>query len=240
MINFIVCDDEKKFRDKITLVIDKMYMNNDSDYKIHEFTKYDDDFEEMIKNNLPSKIYILDIEMKDSISGIDIARKIREEDWNSIIIIVTSHTELGYEALKAQIMLLDFISKYNECEENLRDILTRAIEKVNEKKVIFFKANGITHRICIGDILCVEKDTVDRKCIIRTTYGDFSVGKTMNEMQKELGKGFYLSHRSCLVNLKKIKTVDWKESLIYFENDDTTNLLSREKKKGLKDYVDMV
>ena len=35
------------------------------DYKIHEFTKYDDDFEEMIKNNLPSKIYILDIEMKD-------------------------------------------------------------------------------------------------------------------------------------------------------------------------------
>ena len=130
---------KKKFRDKITLVIDKMYMNNDSDYKIHEFTKYDDDFEEMIKNNLPSKIYILDIEMKDSISGIDIARKIREEDWNSIIIIVTSHTELGYEALKAQIMLLDFISKYNECEENLRDILTRAIEKVNEKKLFSLK-----------------------------------------------------------------------------------------------------
>ena len=79
-------------------------------------------------------IYILDIEIPDSISGIDIARKIRKKDWNSIIIFVTSHVEMGYEALKAQIMLLDFICKQNDCSNSLIKTLKKAINKVNDKK----------------------------------------------------------------------------------------------------------
>lgn len=177
--------------------------------------------------------------MKDSISGIDIARKIRKNDWNSIIIMVTSHAELGYDALKAQIMLLDFISKFDNCEKNVEKILKKAVAKVDDKKVILFQTSGITHRIYLDDILYVTKDTVDRKCIIKTTYNEFAVGKTMNEMIQELGPNFYLSHRSCLVNLGKIKTVNWKDNIIHFDNGEVIDLLSRDRKKGLKEYVNM-
>ncbi len=239
MINFIVCDDEKEFRKKITMVIDKMFMKNSIEYKVHEFGVYNKEFEEFIKNDMSSKIYILDIEMKNSISGIDIARQIRKNDWNSIIIMVTSHTELGYEALKAQIMLLDFISKFDECEKNVERILKRAVAKVDSKKVIQFQSSGITHRLYLDDILYITKDTVDRKCIIKTTYNEFAVNKTMNEMIEELGPTFYLSHRSCLINTEKIKTVNWKDSIIYFDTGESIDLLARDKKKGLKEYVNM-
>ena len=37
MINFVVCDDEKEFRSKTTLVIDKLFIKNNIEYKIHEF-----------------------------------------------------------------------------------------------------------------------------------------------------------------------------------------------------------
>lgn len=239
MINFVVCDDEKEFRNKISLIINKLLMKDNIEYEVHEYGTYNKDFDNFINNNMSSKIYILDIEMKNSISGIDIARKIRKNDWNSVIIMVTSHSELGYEALKAQIMLLDFISKFDECEKNLENVLKKAIAKVDSKKVIQFQNSGITHRLYLEDILYVTKDTVDRKCIIKTTYNEFAVNKTMNEMIEELGPNFYLSHRSCLVNKEKIKTVNWKDNIIYFNNGQSIDLLARDKKKGLREYVNI-
>ena len=239
MINFAVCDDEKEFRDKITLIIDKLFIKNNIEYKIHEFSGYNKELSNFINNDMSSKIYLLDIEMKNSVSGIDIARKIRKNDWDSIIIMITSHSDLGYEALKAQIMLLDFISKFDQCEKNVEKILKKAVAKVDSKKVIQFQNGGVSHRLYLEDILYVTKDTVDRKCIIKTTYNEFAVTKTMNEMIEELGPSFYLSHRSCLVNLEKIKTINWKDNIIYFNNGESIDLLARDKKKGLKEYVNM-
>lgn len=237
MINLVVCDDEKEFRKKVVKVIDKIFMKNNFEYTVNEFDSYNKKFEEFINQPIASKIYILDIEMNNSISGIDIARKIRKNDWNSIIIMVTSHADMGYEALKAQIMLLAFISKYDECDKNLTAVLKKAIAKIDNKKVLMFESNGISHRIYVDDILYITKDTVDRKCVIRTTYNEFSVNRTMNQMIEELDNRFYLAHRSCLVNTEKIKKIDWKQNIIYFGNDEKIDLLARDKKKGLKELV---
>ena len=46
-----------------------------------------------------------------------------------------------------------------------------------------------------------------------------------------------MTHRSCYVNTSKIYKVDWKNNVIYFDNGATCELLSRDKKKGLKEYV---
>lgn len=235
-MEFVICDDEKLFRSNVRKIIDKMLINNDDYYEVTEFAKFDQSFQKKIKEN-KSKIYILDIEIKDSISGIDIARQIRKNDWESIIIFVTSHNELGYQALKAKIMLLDFISKYDDFENNLEITLKKAISLVNNRKTIKFDMDGVSYIIHLNDILYVEKDTVDRKCIIKTTYTEISVNKTLNYMLQVLDNRFYLSHRSCVVNTEKIRKVDWKNSTIYFDNGSSTTLLSRDKKKGLKNYV---
>lgn len=235
-MEFVICDDEKLFRSNVRKIIDKMLINSDDYYEVTEFSKFDQSFQKKIKKSKP-KIYILDIEIKDSISGIDIARQIRKNDWESIIIFVTSHNELGYQALKAQIMLLDFISKYDDFENNLEITLKKAISLVNNKKTIKFDMDGVSYIIHLNDILYIEKDTVDRKCIIKTTYTEISVNKTLNYMLQILDDRFYLSHRSCVVNTEKIRKVDWKNNTIYFENGNSTTLLSRDKKKGLKMYV---
>lgn len=56
-------------------------------------------------------------------------------------------------------------------------------------------------------------------------------------MIENLDDRFYLCHRSCLVNTEKIRKVDWKNSSIFFDNGEVINLLSRDKKKGLRKYV---
>lgn len=235
-MEFVICDDEKLFRGSIRKIIDKLLINSDDYYHISEFDKFDSRFKKLI-NNKQAKIYILDIEIKDSISGIDIAREIRKKDWDSIIIIVTSHNELGFQALKAQIMLLDFISKYDNCEKSLDLALRKAISQFGSKKAIKFESDGVSYIIHLDDIVYITKDTVERKCIIRTTYNEIVVNKTLNYMLENLDDRFYLCHRSCIVNTEKIRNVDWKNRIINFDNNDSIELLARDKKKGLKKYV---
>ena len=86
MFEFIVCDDQVMFSKGIVKLIDSIFMKNSFDYTVKSFTDYNDNFEEIIKRK-GSKIYILDIELNNGISGIDIARKIREYDWSSTIIM---------------------------------------------------------------------------------------------------------------------------------------------------------
>ena len=235
-MDFVVYEDEKEFRKQTVDVITKLMIKSDLDYSIKEFDKYNDKLNKIIESGIP-KIYILDIEIPNSKSGLDVARKIREKDWNSIIILVTSHVDMGYDALKAQIMVLDFISKFNNCEENLTQVLKIALSKIDNKKVLVFKSCGITSRVYTDDILYVLKDTVDRKCIIKTLYGEFSISLTMNEMIEKLDERFYLSHRSCLVNTEQIRVVNWRTGIITFKNGDSIDYISRDKKKGLKEYV---
>lgn len=212
-------------------------MKNNVDYHITEFDGYNKNFESLIRSNTNPKIYLLDIELSNSISGIDIARFIRKYDWNSVVILVTSHNELGYDALKAQIMLLDFVSKYDNCEENLDKTIKKAISLVGDKKVLKFSSCGYSYIVHIEDIVYVLKDTIDRKCIIKTTYNDISINRTMTYMINELDHRFYLSHRSCLVNTDKIVKIDWKNNIIFFNTGDQIDLISRDRRKGLKQYV---
>lgn len=239
MIKFVICDDEKLFRSDVRKVIDKIFMKNDLEYKVEEFSGYDKKFENIINENVSNKIYILDIEIKNGISGIDIAKKIRKVDWNSIIIIVTSHSELGYEALKAQIMLLDFISKFDEYQANLEKIIVKAMKQINNKKVLLFKSNGIDYRIFLDDIIYIAKDSIERKCVIKTTYNEIFINKPLSELFENLDDRFYLTHRSCVVNTEKILSVDWKNSIIKFNNGIAIDLLSRDRRKGLKSYVSL-
>ena len=85
MINFIVCDDNVSILNSVKEVISKMMMKNKQSYQIHPFVEYDAGFINKMNEKLTNKIYILDIETKMA-SGIDVARKIRQKDINSIII----------------------------------------------------------------------------------------------------------------------------------------------------------
>lgn len=236
MINFIIYDDEIEFRNKINSCVNKVMKKSKIDYEIKEFEKYSSKFQKVIDDN-STKIYILDIEIPNSLSGIDVARKIRVDDWNSIIILVTSHVDMGYDALKAQIMLLDFISKYNNCIPSLESTIKIALSKINNKKVLIFETGSMTYKIYTDDIVYIYKDTVDRKSIIVTEYNEISINQTISDIYSMLDDRFFLTHRSCIVNTEKIDKIDWKRNIIYFKNSLETDYLSRDKRKGLKEYV---
>ena len=130
MIDFIICDDSVKLVNEVVDVINKFMINNNMHYKTYKFFDYDDRFHKLMNNSSNYKVYILDIETPTK-SGIDIARKIRAKDKNSVIIFLTGHDELGLVVLKSCLNFLTFISKFDDYQTKLTHALKESLEFIS-------------------------------------------------------------------------------------------------------------
>ena len=170
MINFIICDDNENFLMREKKLVDNFMMNYDVDYKITDFSDYTEEFFQAMYDETCFKIYLLDIQT-DTNSGLNVARRIREEqdDWISIIIIITAFGEYRYEALGTRLYLLDFINKVYDCEDKIRDTLEIAMKHYdNHRKSLRFEYNYIMRNIEFRHIIYIEKEQDSKRCIIKT------------------------------------------------------------------------
>ena len=232
MINFIVVDDIKKYADLICEIITKTMMRNKFMYKTHVFNEYDDKFNKVMMSDIPSKIYIMDIETKES-SGIDIARKIRKFDIDSIIIFVTVHNEAGMVLLQDDLMFLSFLSKFDDFEKKLSNSIVKALDFIHRSVSIRFIDRGTIYSIPVSDILYVTKESKSRKSIIKTSCGEYSLNLTLREIIDLCGDSLVQTHRCCFVNMNRVRVIDKRRCIIEFDNGETTDLLSSNYKKGL-------
>lgn len=239
MINFIVCDDNNEFLKQEVRIIESFMMNYDFEYKIHSFKEYDERFYDVVKSDIGFKIYFLDIQTKYS-SGLDAARSIREEydDWVSVIIIVTAFNEFKYDALSNRLYLLDFINKLNSYHDRLCDDLSIALKHYNSRnKVLKYEYNHVFKQIEFRHIIYIQKEQDSKRCIIKTTYGDQTINKNLNDTIKLLDERFIKTSRSMIINKDYIMEYNLNENKITFSNGETTYDISRGMKKGLCEYV---
>ena len=232
MINFIVVDDNKKFLDIMSDFITKTMMSNKFVYKTHKFVEYDSSFYDIMNSNLSNKIYILDIETREA-SGIDVARKIRKHDIDSIIIFATVHNEAGLVLLKDDLMFLNFICKFDDFENKLSNSINKALEFIHHKVNIKFEDRGTIYTIPLSDILYVTKESNDRKCIIETANSEFKVSLTLKEVVELCDNKLIQTHRSCFVNMDRVRMIDKHDNIIVFDNGLSIDMLSSTYKKGI-------
>ena len=225
MINFIICDDVKQYREMVEHIVVSYMMKNKLEYKTHVFKDYDSDFLKIVEYKLSFKVYILDIETPTR-SGIDIARLIRNKDVDSVLIFLTGHQELGHVVMKNDFLFLSYINKFDDCEKRLTKSLDKALQMFKIKSVIRFKDNGVVYTIPQDDILYITRDSVERKCIIVTDYSEFHVGKNLAELEEEVNDNFVKTHRACFLNTKRILSFSKSQKEVVFDNGMTSDLIS--------------
>ena len=239
MINFIVYDDEKKFLQRNKKTIDKAMMNCDYEYRCYLFDEYNDEFENIINDNIGLKIYLLDIEGKNK-SGLDIVRTIREKynDWSSIIILITNHNELKYDALSNRLYLMDFINKLDKWDELLEEDINRIINTYgSNKECLVYEFNHSYKRIELKNITYIEKEKDSKKCIIHTLYGNQPISSSISDIFNKLDNRFIKTSRSTIINIEQISEYDKVTNQILFLNGSTTNDVSRLYKKDVIKHV---
>lgn len=232
MINFIVVDDNNKFLDIMCDVITKTMMSNRFVYRTHKFCEYDSNFYNIMNSGLLNKIYILDIETREA-SGIDVARKIRKHDIDSIIIFATVHNEAGLVLLKDDLMFLNFICKFDDFENKLSNSINKALEFMHHKVTIKFEDRGTIYTIPLSDILYITKESNDRKCIIKTSNNEFKINLALKDVVALCDNKLVQTYRSCFVNMERVSVVDKHENIIVFDNGLSIDMLSSTYKKGI-------
>lgn len=238
MVHFIIGEDHKKVHEQVTTLIHNVMMKNNIAYEVHHFYDYDKSFIKMITKNIPNKIYILDIETPSN-NGIEMARKIRENDIDSMILFLTAYRKKYQETiLESEFMFLAFLSKTKDFLVKLEQKLQIALQRIDQKNAIRFYDQSILYTIPMKDILYISTDTQARKTLIVTDYTVFKVNKSLHEMESFLNDQFIKTHRSCIVNKARVIYIDMRNRYICFDNQMRVDLLSREYKKKMKEIVE--
>lgn len=227
MIKFIIVDDEIKWIDEYEKIINDVAFNSNKQYEIKKFKKYDEELHKLISDNSEQKIYLMDLGLDNKHTGMDILREIREEDWDSEIIVLTNHDRMFETVHKEIYKTFDFIEKFDNFEVRLRKDLKKIISKKYDTDKFIYNNNKISLQIYLKDIIYVYRDTVDRKLVIKTTNNQFIVNMPINEMMEKLDDRFIQCHRSCIINDERITEKNYAQGYFVTDTGEKVDMLSR-------------
>ncbi len=232
----IVVEDELKDQKSIKEIIREFSFENNCDIEIKYFKKYDESLQNEINNCSYRKVYIMDIELEHSISGIEIAKKIREKDWDSEIIFVTTHDKMFESVHRSILEVFDFIEKFQNFDERLKKDLKIIYEKKFDKKLLKLTGRNVNVEIYMKNILYITRDKEDRKVVIHTENEvEFKIGMTLTEILNMLDNRFVQTHKSCIVNKEKVVKLNYSQGYFVLETGEKVDMLSKKYRKGLED-----
>ena len=234
MIKFIVIEDDKKFQDKVKKIIHTLTFAKDEEIKIIQFNKYNRELQKEINNRTERKIYIIDIELADNHSGVQIAKQIREEDWESEIIFMTNHDKMFETVYRSVYEVFDFIEKFHDFENRLHSDIKLILDKNFDNKMFIYHGRNVDLHLYYKEILYIYRDTEDRKVIIVTPFNKFSVGLSIHETLKRLDDRFKIVHRACIANTNRVKKYNWSEKYFVLDTGDKVDMLSKKFRKEVE------
>ena len=227
MIKFIIVDDDGKEIEKVKALIHEVV----SDAKILSFSKINSALKAEIENVDEHKIYILDIELANKISGITIAKLIREVDWESEIIFITNHDKMFESTHRSIYEVFDFIEKFHDFDKRFKKDIREILKRNFDNKMFKYNANNIELNIYYRNILYIYRDKDERKLVIVTPNNNYKVSVAIKEIPQYLDDRFVQCHRSCIVNKNRVEEKNYKKGYFVLDTGDKVFLLSKMNKK---------
>lgn len=234
MIKIIVVDDDIKMHDTVRRIIRKVIFSYETEVKIINYTKVEKQLEEEIKDTSYHKIYLLDIELANNASGIQIAKKIREIDWDSQIIFMTNHDKMFETVYRSVYQVFDFIEKFHDFEVRLENDLNAILSMNFDNKMFSYSGKNVDLQVYLKSILYIYRDNNERKVIMVTDNNSFVVGLSVNEIYEKLDDRFIFTQRSCIANKNRIQKFDWVNKEFVLDTGDRVKKLSKKYKKEIE------
>ena len=231
MIKFVIVEDEAKWTKEFERVINDELFKSDKEYEIYTFNTYSDKLKNIIKDNSEQKIYLMDLELDKNFSGMDILRDIREDDWDSEIIVLTNHDRMFETVHKEIYKTFDFIEKFNDFETRLKKDLKKIVKKKYDKGKFIYTNKKISLQIYLKDIIYIYRDTVDRKLVIKTTNNEFLVNLNITDIIKNLDSRFKRCHKSCIINDDRVVEKNYNNGYFVTDTGEIVHMLSKKYKE---------
>lgn len=228
MIKFIIVEDDEKWIDEYEKIINKVFFKSSKEYNIFTFTKYTKELKNIIEDNSEQKIYLMDLDLETSkVNGMDILREIREEDWDSEIIVLTNHDRMFETVHKEIYKTFDFIEKFDNLDKRLKTDLEKIEKQKYDKEKFIYESRKISLQLYLKDIIYIYRDTIDRKLVIKTTKNEFTVNLSIFEILDRLDSRFVQCHRSCIINEDRIVMKNYVDGTFTTDTGEVVPMLSK-------------
>ena len=213
MLNFIICDDSLNMLNKISKMLDSIFMANNIDANIVLQTT---DPEEVLNfsNSHKVDVYLLDIQLKSNMSGLELAKKIRETSKDSYIIFTTGHLEYSLVAYKLK--TFDYIAK-PITTERLEETVLRLLDDINGQPKKYIKIDSKNTLVDANEIQYIKREGM--KLVFHTPTKDYESYSSFAKIQDSLPNNFIRCHKSYIANINKIVNVEPVSNTIYFDNN---------------------
>ena len=233
MLNYIIIENESKYSEVYKNIIKKLMEIENTPYQIMEFSSYNNNLNKIINDTTSFKIYLIDIGLDSNKSGIDIAKEIRNIDYNSEIIFITSDDLLFEIVFKNVHKVYTFISKHYKMEEILANELNEIISHYNQSTKFFLLDKKGDNKVAINDILYIYRETEERKVYVVTKNDKYPTYLTLKEIIAKYPKYFIQIHRACLINPKEINMYNWCDSYFILKNGQQVFMCSKKYKDNI-------
>lgn len=199
-INFAICDDNRIDSQYVNELIKKWTRNKKYQILIDIFQSAEA-FLFHYTQNKEYDILLLDIEMK-KMDGVTLARMIRKSNKSVQILFITGYSQ--YIAEGYDVEALHYLMKPIK-EEKMFDVLDRAVTKlIQNEKHLLLKLSDEMIKIPLHEIIYID---VNRNYVTIHANKDYTLKKTLGEIEKELDEKFFRIGRSAIVNLKYITRI---------------------------------
>jgi len=229
----LIVDDEK-----LALTRLKRLLNEEGINDIIECNNPIDAIKEVSKQKFD--LAFLDISMP-TMTGLELANTILDIDPQVFIIFQTAYQEHALEAFQSG--GVDYLLKpiSNESvQKSLKKVQKYMVKEISSTQQIMAKRGNKLYLIDTDDILYIKADLDE--IIIRTKEVDAYVRKKIGDMEILLkSKSFFRIHRSCIVNVDKIKSmqsIEQSKLEISFENIDDIVTSSKDGAKEFREYLE--
>ena len=198
-LNIAICDDEKAIREQINELIEKE--------KAGIGTNLYETGDALLAADKKFDIVFLDIQMEGT-DGIETAKKLRERDEDAILIFITGIREYVFQAF--DVAAFYYLLKPVEADK-FHEVFRRAERELEKRKkqrreTVFIKTRNRSFSLEKDSILYIESR--GKKVEIHTAGDTIEVYASMNEMEGQLGDGFFRCHRGYLVNMAYVAEYD--------------------------------
>ncbi len=233
---FIILDDDHSHNEFVVKKLNHIIQNLKQEAKVVLYTTNPNEvLHYSARNKVRKNIYLLDVDVKDSLTGIDVAARIRSQEANAYIVFISAHPEYVMPCLKTKIF--DYLIKpvsIETLENCIGAIINDFIQtsKKRELPKLSIKSGFELYHIPLEEIVYMEK--YGHLLVVHTITSRIEGSESLDKMEQKLDMdNFFRCHKSYIVNIAFISHIDYQNNIIFLKNGEKC-MVSKRNKKGLR------
>lgn len=237
MLHIYLCDDVEKHLQSYKKIIENFLLFKDWEVQIVSACTSPYELLAMIKDASLPGLYFLDVDFKQAMDGFELGARIRELDPRCFIVYITTHAELQPFVFQYHLEAMSYILKDHpaliapeicKCVEQAYE--RTCITTAHSDAAVILHLKNRTIPILEQDIICIEIAKYSHQIKVITSDSIYLVCESLNEIEKQLGNDFFRCHKSCLINLSHVCSIDKHEKIAYLTADNTAIISCRNMK----------